>query len=359
MAWEVRLESAARGRKLHLGFTTLACLLPCLSPTAMRRVLSMPELVDLIFGFLQRPGHAAGARVCRAWVDIARDHIWEVVDNPCILFQNLAPIKGAELSIADHYDHVSVFEQGSDTQVVAETLHFSTMTVVRASSNSRRLGQISSIRSSCSPFNHPPSRFKPCILSRLSERCLRDECQRQVGAYLNILPNLHTLEWKNRASDDGAYPIMFLHEGVKSLAVPVFPCQLGPPYSIRAYFQDILSQAPALTTLSLYCEIDDPELNSVRELENDLLFILDRLAIRVLSPPLYYLTRSLAERLSEWEFLEFITFSYQAGATEGDCRLCTAYMGGYRDVTDFTPDFKPRAFRALSGLSLAASLQET
>ncbi|KAI0064544.1 hypothetical protein BV25DRAFT_251534 [Artomyces pyxidatus] len=74
----------------------------------MHRALYVPELVDWIFGFLDRQDHAAAARVCRAWADIARDHIWEIVDNPCHPFQHLAPIKGIEHALANHRHHVSV-----------------------------------------------------------------------------------------------------------------------------------------------------------------------------------------------------------------------------------------------------------
>ena len=60
---------------------------------ASLRVLSTVELVDRVFFELERKDLVHPALVNRLWADIARDHIWRVVEKPCELFQVLAPLQ--------------------------------------------------------------------------------------------------------------------------------------------------------------------------------------------------------------------------------------------------------------------------
>ena len=56
-------------------------------------VLSIPELLDLTFGFMDRASNINNACVCRRWSEIALDNLWREVDNLFLLFNLLAPLQ--------------------------------------------------------------------------------------------------------------------------------------------------------------------------------------------------------------------------------------------------------------------------
>ncbi len=58
----------------------------------MQRVLFIPELLDMIFSYLDASDNAANARVCRRWCDVALDTLWRDVEDMCRLFGLLAPL---------------------------------------------------------------------------------------------------------------------------------------------------------------------------------------------------------------------------------------------------------------------------
>src|SRR6266568_4009174 len=59
----------------------------------MHRVLGIPELLDMIFGFIQPSSNALNARVCKRWSEIALDSLWRDVDDLHRLFGILAPLR--------------------------------------------------------------------------------------------------------------------------------------------------------------------------------------------------------------------------------------------------------------------------
>ena len=63
-----------------------------LQNTTMLRVLFIPELLDMIFSYLDASDNAANARVCRRWCDVALDTLWRDVEDVCRLFGLLAPL---------------------------------------------------------------------------------------------------------------------------------------------------------------------------------------------------------------------------------------------------------------------------
>lgn len=67
----------------------------CISATlpASHRVLSIPELLDIIFNFLGRNSNVRNACVCKRWSDIALDVVWKEVDDLLDLFRLLKPIR--------------------------------------------------------------------------------------------------------------------------------------------------------------------------------------------------------------------------------------------------------------------------
>lgn len=57
-----------------------------------RRVLFIPELLDLIFNFLDKRTNVTNACVCKRWSDVALDVVWKEVDDLLRLFRLLKPI---------------------------------------------------------------------------------------------------------------------------------------------------------------------------------------------------------------------------------------------------------------------------
>src|SRR5258708_22820521 len=63
----------------------------CESPA--RRVLAIPELLQVIFNFGTRTSNASNALVCRSWSGPALDHVWREVDNLYHLLRLLVPLR--------------------------------------------------------------------------------------------------------------------------------------------------------------------------------------------------------------------------------------------------------------------------
>ncbi len=59
------------------------------------RVLQIPEILDFIFGLLDRQSNVANAQVCEAWFNVALDALWGHVDDWEVtsLFAILAPLE--------------------------------------------------------------------------------------------------------------------------------------------------------------------------------------------------------------------------------------------------------------------------
>lgn len=60
---------------------------------AMHLVLGIPELLDLVFRFLDDASNAFNARVCLQWSEIALDTLWKDVNDFHRLFGLLAPLR--------------------------------------------------------------------------------------------------------------------------------------------------------------------------------------------------------------------------------------------------------------------------
>lgn len=75
-----------------------------LQNTTTLRVLFVPELLDMIFGYLDASDNAGNARVCRRWSDVALDTLWRDVEDLSRLFSLLAPLyltdSGEQVSFA-------------------------------------------------------------------------------------------------------------------------------------------------------------------------------------------------------------------------------------------------------------------
>jgi F-box-like len=67
-----------------------------LTASTMHRVLGIPELLDMVFRFLDDASNASNARVCRQWSEIALDMLWRDVNDLYRLFGLLAPLRKAD-----------------------------------------------------------------------------------------------------------------------------------------------------------------------------------------------------------------------------------------------------------------------
>lgn len=63
------------------------------SSSSMHRVFGIPELLDMVFGFLDDASNASNARVCRKWSNMALDTLWRDVNDLNRLFSLLAPLR--------------------------------------------------------------------------------------------------------------------------------------------------------------------------------------------------------------------------------------------------------------------------
>lgn len=63
-----------------------------LQNTTLQRVLLIPELLDMVFSYLDASDNAVNARVCRRWCNIALDILWRDVEDMRRLFSLLAPL---------------------------------------------------------------------------------------------------------------------------------------------------------------------------------------------------------------------------------------------------------------------------
>lgn len=59
----------------------------------MYRVLEIPELLDMVFKYLDLPSNASNARVCKKWSEMALDVLWRNVDDLPRLFSILVPLR--------------------------------------------------------------------------------------------------------------------------------------------------------------------------------------------------------------------------------------------------------------------------
>ena len=64
----------------------------CYRSTA-HRVLTIPELLQIIFRFGTRASNVSNALVCRGWREPALDNVWREVDDIYYLLQLLTPFR--------------------------------------------------------------------------------------------------------------------------------------------------------------------------------------------------------------------------------------------------------------------------
>ncbi|KIL63073.1 hypothetical protein M378DRAFT_107697 [Amanita muscaria Koide BX008] len=291
---------------------------------AMQRVILIPELLDMIFSYLDISDNANNARVCKQWCDVALDTLWREVDDFSRLFSLLAPLCYNE----DLEYRFSRLPESTDWKRFE-----------RYSRRVRRLCYRSQDTGAKGPLAQ--SMFDDIARTRTS---------------FAILPNMHTLEWEGQIS----LCVMFMHPNVRRFTVRLPP--VSDPISVDASLaslasdssQTSVSQLPSTLITSFFADIVD-RMPNLTYLNLRLAFPMSRIAsdvtkllrglprLKKFGMPRYCVTTEVMNALSKLEFLGSVEFQY---TEEQGC-------GDPEDVTEFEPTPEEGAFPALWDLSLA------
>ncbi|KAI0738351.1 hypothetical protein C8Q80DRAFT_1347940 [Daedaleopsis nitida] len=274
---------------------------PSLYGTITQRVLNIPELLELIFSFLEVSDNARNARVCKSWTEVALDLLWREVDHLPRLLRILAPIEEC-----DEEDRFARSLEPGDWA-----------NFMRYASRVRKLVVSSDIEEHL----RGPNVFQEIAQSRTT---------------LHLLPKLSSLTWAS--GERLRLSLMFMHENIKEFAVGLSPT---PKYSLKVYCEEIALRMPRLTKLDLRFSC------SVREFEADLCTLLGALPkLQSVTMPRYTLTTKIIEALSRKEHLGIASFEYDYKQGVGDPT----------DVLDWSPSLEEGAFPALYDLNVSAQL---
>ncbi|KAH8109629.1 hypothetical protein DFH11DRAFT_1626028 [Phellopilus nigrolimitatus] len=293
-----------------------------LKPRGMHRVLSVLELLNFIFSYLDRHTHASCARVCKRWTGVALDLLWEELDEVVPLLSILAPL-GSDQSepVKDPlqmYSDPAIFTR-STNDVDWENFYSYSRRVRRL-----RVDFLRSIPLSTRIFaeitQEAPSYPLLPNLSKLAICCLGDIEQLSIG-------------------------LIFAHESVKELRIAAPKCST-PWTGMEDFFDEVTQRMPHLETIFLSV----PDVWSVSEIEpclND--FLLNMPRLKTLFTPIYFATSSIVTTLSKLPSLVSIDFGYPP-----------AYGSGSPvDVTPFSPELLPGSFPALMSLGLCATILDS
>ncbi|KAF8835220.1 hypothetical protein BDN67DRAFT_959378 [Paxillus ammoniavirescens] len=279
-----------------------------LLPPPTHRVLFIPELVDIVFNFLDRKTNVTNALVCKQWSQIALDVVWKEVDDLIQLFSLLKPIREAE-------------RHGERMQYVFEAMP-------EANDWLRFERYASRVR--CLRFHW--SKY------RVDINHLLDDVAR-TRTSLEILPNMHTLEWIYLRDDHMERCKLFLHRHLRHLTVTA-PCKYRPRPD---FYTDLCARAPHLHTLNLFIRYPgEPQEDELRILVRNLP------ELRKIVLPEFHFTSSLIEELSRAKNIGVVELSHDMDAGHGDPR----------NVETFAPVLAEGAFPSLWDLSLVAKIDD-
>lgn len=279
---------------------------------AMHLVLGIPELLDLVFRFLDDASNAFNARVCLQWSEIALDTLWKDVNDFHRLFGLLAPLRKMD----DREDYV--LQKPDD---------YGEYTFVRfpESGDWKRFEKYSR-RVRCLLYNAADAEHP------LHHSVFDDIARTRTS--LNIFPNTHTLGW------NAPLPlcVMFMHSNVKRVILHL-PDRLRD-VSPAPFFQDITTRMPNITQLDLRMDIP---MHSIEADAIGLFLGLPKLTNITL--PRYHFTTKVAEELSRLENLGIVEYQYYASQGRGDPI----------DTVIFNPSLSEGAFPSLWDLSMTAN----
>jgi hypothetical protein len=161
---------------------------------------------------------------------------------------------------------------------------------------------------------------------------------------LEILPNMHTLEWISLYDEHKEHCKLFIHRQLRHLTFTP-PCR---NQSRLDFYTDLGARAFHLHTLNL--SIYYKELKEFKELEeNKLIMLLRQLPeLRKIVLPEFYFTSSVIEELSRAKNIGIMEFNHDVEKGRNDPG----------NVGTFTPVLAEGAFPSLWNLSLVAKIDD-
>jgi hypothetical protein len=316
-------------------------------PTARSRVhevLSVPELLSIVFSFLEKGDVFDCATVCKLWSSIALDELWREMNDAPNLFSLLGSYSN------DNEERYLVRRQSYSPANANREIYQNLVGDPEPDDwrtfepYARRVRTF--IYHEYDETDKNESRFGAGYT--LSDRAWDSISRTRTTLY--ILPNLQHLEWiKGRKGEweDHQLPAcaMLLHPGVKTLvvAVPHTDAEACP-----SLYKNIAGRSPNLHVLDFrtnhQLRWDDEHtegefVECIRSLKK----------LRKLVVSAFWLTTGVVEALAELPLLRVVQYEL----------FFPDRRGKPEDVLKFTPQLKEGAFPALVDLSIAASTSDT
>ncbi|KAJ7158899.1 hypothetical protein C8R46DRAFT_1178256 [Mycena filopes] len=284
------LFGAAVKSQLELELELRPRIAPIMLSPPSSRVLVIPELLDMIFSYLDDRSNAANASVSKQWSEVALDTLWRDLDSLHRLFSILTPLKQVGETPDQDSPYAFVLAPDAEDWGRLEKISRRVRRLIYVDSNRPRL---------C------PTVFEDVARTRTS---------------LNLLPNLTSLAWNGPLS----LAVMFFHPNVKRfvLQLPEFI----PPDSPLPFFRDVASRMPHLTLLDLRTNVP------MHDLEDAATSLIRGLAkLRKIIFPRFSTTSRIVETLATLKDLGCIEF-HGAFSSLWDLSLtcalddCTTFM---------------------------------
>ncbi|KAI0708775.1 hypothetical protein C8T65DRAFT_830002 [Cerioporus squamosus] len=277
---------------------------PSLYVTIIHRVLTVPELLEMIFSILEMGDLRRNALVCKAWAEVALDILWRDVEDLPRMLHLLAPTE----------------ECPEGQKRFCRPLEPSDwMRFMRYASRVRKLVVTSSID------------------KYLQEPLVFDEIA-QTRTTLHLFPKLSWLTWTSETGERLRLSLMFMHENIKRFAVLLTP---SAQYSFNVYFQEIALRMPKITRIDLRFSFP------VRDIETGLCELFTALPkLEDITLPKYTLTTKVIEALSRRENLGVVQFEFLEHQGGGDVA----------DVQEWKPVLQEGAFPVLYDFNVNVQL---
>ncbi|OCH87176.1 hypothetical protein OBBRIDRAFT_796441 [Obba rivulosa] len=277
------------------------------------RVLGIPEIVEMIFTFMDDVDNARNACVCRRWSDIALNHLWRELYGLHQLFRLLGPLRAVEKPCGPLIESFDRTIDADDWK--------------RLNPYARRVRKLVHCEQLHSEQPHPH------LAATLFDEVARTRTS------MDILPHLQSLEWYVNSAERMRLSVMFMHENIKHFAVWL---RWSDIYPLSAFFKDVVARMPYIT------ELDLRFLCPVRDIQDELLELIRGLPeLQRIILPVYSLTSSIIEGLSKLQHLGVIQFEY---INQGN--------GDPDDLQYFAPRLEEGSFPALYDLSLSLHLSD-
>ncbi|KJA27935.1 hypothetical protein HYPSUDRAFT_129875 [Hypholoma sublateritium FD-334 SS-4] len=256
----------------------------------------------MIFGFADPAVNAVNAQVCKLWLNLALDALWEEIDDLPRLLSILSPLKRDMDSRYYEFEHPPSENDWKRFEKYATRV--------------RRLNN-------CHEFSLGDDAFE-----------ILDQTRRR----LEILPNLRALKWGVWEELRGIS--IFMHSRVRKFAI-----NLRKRQPLQIFFMDVVARMPDLAILDISSMIP------ARYIQEDLIHLLQGLPkLQSVTLPCFCFTTKIAECLSHAEHLSSVDFHYDYDSEQ--------VIGGSADVALFNPTFIEGAFPLLSRLSILVNFDD-